>query len=93
MSRYSVSLDANQGEIVAALRQVGARVLLINGTIDALVWFRKGLYLVDFKSGPKAPRTKAQRALVAEGWPLVFWSSVDEALVAIGAIASSSENK
>lgn len=60
--------DANQPEIVAALRKVGAKVQHLHGVgggcPDLLVWHGKTLTLLEVKDGNKPPSarklTKAQ---------------------------------
>jgi hypothetical protein len=52
--RRAPKVDANQQTIVAALRSVGAAVQSLagagEGVPDLLVWYRKGLYLLEVKN-------------------------------------------
>jgi hypothetical protein len=93
--RRRARVDANQQEIVAALRHVGATVIhthmVGSGFVDIVVGFRNSTFLLELKDGSKPP---SRRALTEDefalhttwrGGPLVVVSSVDEALEAIGA--------
>ena len=88
--------DANQTEVIKALRQAGANVVsLANcgaGIPDLLIGFRQKTYLLEVKDGSKPPSqrelTPDQRVFHA-GWyggPLMVVNSVDEALTAIGVL-------
>lgn len=72
--------DANEQEIVKALRAVGAEVLTLSGrgVPDVLVRYRGGVYAFEIKS-QTGERTQAQEITQ---WPVV--RSVDEVLKAIG---------
>lgn len=85
MPNHAVKRDATHTEIVRALRQVGALVWEIEKEIDALVWFRGQMYLADFKAGRHWQLTATQKQMMAEGWPIKFWTTRDEALREIGA--------
>ncbi|HMJ81944.1 MAG TPA: hypothetical protein VK504_02185 [Vicinamibacterales bacterium] len=76
--------DANEGEIVAALERVGARVTRISGTgaPDLLVRRAGQLFAFEVKTA-KGLRTAAQ---LETEWPIV--RSVEEALAAIGVTVS-----
>lgn len=86
--RYAAKIDTTQPAIVEALRQVGAKVLHVRNPFDLLVAFRGRLFMLD----PKTPQSKkgtirkkpSQLKLEAEGWPLQYPRSVEEALQAIG---------
>jgi hypothetical protein len=93
--RRRAAVDANQPEIVSALRHAGAQVIHIHtvgkGCPDLIVAHRGTTYLFEVKDGSKPP---SRRALTEDefalhttwrGGPLVVVSSVDEALEAIGA--------
>lgn len=82
-------VDANHGEIVKALRQVGASVQSLarqgEGCPDLIVGWRGQNFLIEVKSRGGKPN-QAQNAW-AEKWrglTHVVWS-VDDALTAIGA--------
>lgn len=86
--RYAARIDNTSAGIVQALRQVGAKVIHIRWPFDLLVLFRGRLVMIDCKT----PRSKAgsvrkqasQVQLEAEGWPLRYVRSADEALRLIG---------
>lgn len=73
--------DANEAEIVKALRQAGASVYLIDQPCDALVGFRNRTYLAEFKD--RKGKLTAPQAKFAEEWrgqvPEIL-RSVDDAL-------------
>lgn len=83
--------DANHGEIVKALEQVGCRVIdmsaLGGGVPDLLVSLRNGrrrdLILVEVKTAAGKMNAR-QRAFEAEGWEVYTVRSVDEALKVVG---------
>jgi urease gamma subunit len=87
--------DANQSAIVAALRQVGATVLLLHevghGAPDLCAGYRGVNVLLECKDGSKAPSAQAltrhERGFHLN-WrgQVAVVRSVDEALRAIGAI-------
>lgn len=93
--RTAARIDANQPEIVKALRSVGAAVApthqLGKGFPDLVVGFRGVNYLLEVKDGNKPP---SKRKLTAdeEEWHLNWKgevsvvNDVDEALRVIGAI-------
>ena len=84
-------VDANQPEIVAALRKAGAKVYVASsfgqGFPDLLVMRGGVLTLLEVKDGSKPPSarklTPDQVKFHAE-WPVSVVASVDEALAAIG---------
>ena len=92
--RRAAKVDANQAEIAAALRTVGATVQSLaavgNGVPDLLVGFRRATYLLEVKDGKKPPSdrelTPDQVAwhLKWNGGPCVVVNSVGEALAAVG---------
>lgn len=94
--KRAAKIDANQPEIVAALRKVGASVRSLaavgKGCPDLLVGFRGANYLIEVKDGEKQPSaralTKKQRTFFYtwEGHARVALD-VDEALRIIGAVA------
>lgn len=88
--RLAARVDANQAEIVEALRQVGATVQHLHhlgqGCPDLLVGWRGNNYLLEIKR-PGGELTEDERAWHA------YWNgrayvveSVDEALRIIGAV-------
>lgn len=60
--RRIAKVDANQAEIVAALRKVGASVTpthqIGNGFVDLVVGFRSRNYLFELKDGTKPPSAR-----------------------------------
>jgi hypothetical protein len=58
--RYAARVDANQEQIVSALRAAGAYVWIIGLPIDLLVGFKGHTFLVEIKDGPKKRLTKLQ---------------------------------
>ena len=88
-------VDANQADIVEALRKVGALVAVTsavgNGFPDIVVGYSGGLYLMEIKDGTKPPSatklTKDEVAFHAKwtGYVHIVYS-LDDALRVIGAI-------
>lgn len=93
--RQVARIDANQPEIVKALRQIGATVELLHrvgkGCPDLLVGYRGKNWLLEIKDGNKPP---SERTLTPDQ---VTWhqtwqgtvqvvKSVDEALGTVGAV-------
>lgn len=92
---YKKRTDANQSEIVSALRKVGASVLDLSkvghSCPDLLVGFRGKNYLLEIKDGAKKPSARKLRDNQVEffaAWlgQVAKAESVDDALRAIGAI-------
>ena len=93
--RRRAAVDANQSEIVAAMRRVGASVVDLSavgaGCPDLLAGYRGVNYAVEIKDGDKF---KSQRKLTpAQSLFHACWrgqicvvETVDEALRAIGAV-------
>lgn len=91
----AAKIDANQPEIIAALRKVGASVqplhMVGDGCVDLLVGFRARNHCLEVKDGTKSP---SARELTADQirWHMEWRghaqvvTSIDEALAAIGAI-------
>jgi len=85
------SVDANQADIVSALRRVGAHVCDLSaagkGIPDLIVYFRGELRFLELKDGSKPPSarklTPAQKAFHAV-FPVTVVTSPYEALRAIG---------
>ena len=84
LKRWNAKRDANEPQILAALRKAGAEVLVLD-VIDALVLYRGRVFLLDIKSATGRP-TALQQGLVAAGWPLAFVRDELSALKCIGAI-------
>ena len=93
MGRQAARIDANQPEIVAALRRVGASVQSLAGVgmgcPDLLVCFRNTLYLIEVKDGKKRPSERKltpwqEKWHMQWGGPVYIANSADEALAVIG---------
>ena len=87
--RYANRIDANQNEIVTALRKVGAYVRIVtmgDGVPDLLVGYRGFTLLLEVKDGNKSPSqrklTEAEQKFFDEwkGGILAIVESVDDAL-------------
>ncbi len=74
-------VDACQPAIVEALRGIGAEVIVLNTSIDLLVWYQGQWIVMDCKSDNR--RTETQKHLVARGCRIAFPRTPDEALRAI----------
>jgi hypothetical protein len=82
--------DANEPEIVAALRAVGASVTLLDQPCDLLIGYRGANYLFEVKSLSEAKthkrRTEDQRKRQDEwkGLPITTVYSPEDALCSLG---------
>ena len=65
--RYAARVDANQTQIVSALRGAGAYVWIIGLPVDLLVGYKGHTFLVEIKDGSKKRLTKLQ-ADFFENW-------------------------
>lgn len=65
--RYAARVDANQTQIVLALRAAGAYVWIIGLPVDLLVGYKGHTFLVEIKDGSKKRLTKLQ-ADFFENW-------------------------
>ena len=65
--RYAARVDANQTQIVSALRAAGAYVWIIGLPVDLLVGYKNHTFLVEIKDGSKKRLTKLQ-ADFFENW-------------------------
>ena len=93
--RRAAKVDANQEQIVSALRAAGATVQSLaaigKGVPDLLVAFRDGMYLLEVKDGAKVP---SKRVLTGDQvtWHAAWGCRVhvvhtpEQALAAIGAV-------
>ena len=82
LKRHNPKRDKNEREIVAALRLLGCKVMLLD-QVDLLVLHNEQLYLMEVKTA-EGRMTKSQEGLVKDGWPLFIIRSVDDALAALG---------
>ena len=86
--RYAARVDANQEQIVLALRSAGAYVWIIGLPVDLLVGFRGHTFLVEIKSTSKKRFTGLQDDFF-ENWSGSTLSRIDSpeaALRMIGVI-------
>jgi len=86
--RYAARVDANQEQIVSALRAAGAYVWIIGLPVDLLVGYKNHTFLVELKSGPRKRLTKLQ-ADFFENWSgstLARIDSPEAALRMIGVV-------
>ena len=94
--RQAARVDANQGAIVQAVTQAGAKVLDLSrmgqGIPDLLVCYQGKLCLWELKDGDKAPSkrrlTPAERAW-HDHWhdaPVLIINSVEEAIAALNSM-------
>jgi hypothetical protein len=58
--RYAARVDANQDQIVSALRSAGAYVWIIGLPVDLLVGYKNHTFLVEIKTNSKKKLTKLQ---------------------------------
>ena len=58
--RYAARVDANQEQIVSALRGAGAYVWIIGLPVDLLVGYKNHTFLVEIKTNSKKKFTKLQ---------------------------------
>jgi len=86
--RRAARVDANQEQIVSALRGAGAYVWIIGLPVDLLVGYKNHTFLVELKSGPRKRLTKLQ-ADFFENWSgstLARIDSPEAALRMIGVV-------
>lgn len=86
--RYAARVDANQTEIVMALRKAGAYVWVIGLPVDLLVGYKDRTFLVEVKTTSKKRLTSLQ-ADFFDNWTgstLVRIDSVEAALNMIGVL-------
>jgi len=86
--RYAARVDANQDQIVSALRAAGAYVWIIGLPVDLLVGYKNHTFLVEIKTDSKKRLTKLQ-ADFFENWSgstLARIDSPEAALRMIGVV-------
>jgi hypothetical protein len=81
--RRAAKVDSTARDLTQVARQLGAKVLPINGIVDSLLLYKGRLFLVDWKTpygkiSPRVRLTKYQQSLVQDGWPLTFVSTREE---------------
>jgi hypothetical protein len=91
--RYAARVDANQDQIVAALRAAGAYVWIIGLPVDLLVGYGSKTLLVEIKSDHKKKLTKLQQDFFEHwiGGTLCRVDNAEAALRAIGVIRTNDE--
>ena len=93
--RYAARVDANQEQIVSALRGAGAYVWIIGLPVDLLVGYKNHTFLVEIKTDSKKRLTKLQ-ADFFENWSgstLARIDSPEAALRMIGVKRDSPTNE
>jgi hypothetical protein len=86
--RYAARVDANQDQIVVALRAAGANVWIISLPVDLLVGYKGHTFLVEIKTDAKKRLTALQEDFF-ESWgggTLARVDSPDAALRMIGVL-------
>ena len=88
MIRRAARVDANQAQVVSALRAAGAYVWIIGLPVDLLVGYKNHTFLVEIKDGPKKRLTKLQEDFFASwiGGTLARIDGPEAALRMIGVI-------
>ena len=86
--RYAARVDANQTEIVMALRKAGAYVWVIGLPVDLLVGYKDQTFLVEVKTTSKKRLTSLQADFFNNwtGSTLARIDSVEAALNMIGVL-------
>lgn len=90
--RRAAKVDANQSEIVAALRKRGAAVLIVSqlkNAFDILVGFNGRLFIMEIKDGNKPP--SAQRLTDGELKSKALFESVGVKYHVINSVESALE--
>lgn len=91
--RRAAKIDANQPEIVAALRKIGALVTLLSavgdGVPDLVVWFRGKWTMLEIKDSAKPPSARklttdqAKWHAVHKDARVFVVTTIDEAIAAV----------
>lgn len=86
--RYAARVDANQAEIVKALRQVGAYVWIVGLPVDLLVGYKGHTFLMEIKTNSKKRLTDLQSDFFLNwtGGTVCRIDSVESALRMIGVV-------
>jgi hypothetical protein len=80
--RYAKRVDANQDQIVSALRAAGAYVWIIGLPVDLLVGYKGHTFLVEVKDGSKKRLTTLQDEFF-QSWTGGTLARVDNAEAAL----------
>ena len=91
--RHAARIDANQTQVVSALRAAGAYVWIIGLPVDILCGYRNHTFLIEIKSDNKKKLTKLQQEFFEHwiGGTLCRVDNAEAALRAIGAIRTNDE--
>lgn len=86
--RYAARVDANQAEIVKALRQVGAYVWIVGLPVDLLVGYKGHTFLMEIKTNSKKRLTDLQGDFFLNwtGGTVCRIDSVESAMRMIGVV-------
>ena len=86
--RKAARVDANQNQIISALRAAGAFVWIIGLPVDLLVGYENHTFLVEIKTDEKKKLTKLQKNFFEKwsGGTLCRIDSPDSALQMIGVL-------
>lgn len=76
-------IDTGSAELIELLEAAGARYVPLGGAIDGAAFIGQSVVLIDFKRNAKAPKTKTQAKLVAQGAPIWFVASEDDVLAVV----------
>jgi len=85
--RYAARVDANQDQIVSALRSAGAYVWIIGLPVDLLVGYKNHTFLVEIKTDSKKRLTKLQTDFF-ENWCGGTLARIDNPEAALRMIAT-----
>ena len=93
--RYAKRVDANQDQIVSALRAAGAYVWIIGLPVDLLVGYKGHTFLVEVKDGSKKRLTALQEDFFQSwtGSTLARIDSPEAALRMIGVLREIPTNE
>jgi len=80
--RYAKRVDANQDQIVSALRAAGAYVWIIGLPVDLLVGYKGHTFLVEVKDGSKKRLTPLQDEFF-QNWTGSTLARIDNAEAAL----------
>ena len=83
--RHAARVDANQDQVITALRAAGAYVWIIGLPVDLLVGYKGHTMLMEVKSSPKKPLTTLQHAFFAN-WKGGTLARVDGPEAALNAL-------
>ena len=86
LNRYAAKVDANQAEIVSALKSAGCTVYEVRKPVDLLVGRNGVNYLLEVKNPNGRNRIEPDQDAFFKTWggSYAIVRSVDDALVAIG---------